>query len=62
MARKRTRAREVAIQALYQLESHGDGEYTELDTFFAEQNLAPEVLDFTISLVSGCRSHKREIE
>ncbi|MGR3179692.1 MAG: transcription antitermination factor NusB [Candidatus Anammoxibacter sp.] len=62
MTRKRTKAREVAIQALYQLESHGDGEYTELDTFFADQHLAPEVLDFTTSLVSGCRLHKKEIE
>ncbi|MGR3219808.1 MAG: transcription antitermination factor NusB [Candidatus Anammoxibacter sp.] len=62
MTRKRTRAREVALQALYQLEANRNGEYTELDTFFAEQNLAPEVLNFTTSLVAGCRSHKKEIE
>ena len=60
--RKRTKAREVALQALYQLEVRKEERYPELELFFYQQELVPEVLDFAKSLVDGCRSQKNKID
>ena len=60
--RKRTKAREVAIQALYQLELRGYELGSELDMFFKQEDLLPEVLDFAKGLVDGCKTQRHEID
>lgn len=60
--RKRTKAREVVIQALYQLEIREYKKYDELEMFLKQQDLVPEMLEFVTSLVNGCQSQKRDIE
>lgn len=60
--RKRTKAREVALQALYQLEVRGNNCESELDMFFKQLCLWPDVLDFARSLVDGCISQKKELD
>ena len=60
--RKRTKSREIAIQALYQLEIRGYSAYDELELFFLQQTFDPKIVDFARSLVDGCKKHKKEIE
>lgn len=60
--RKRTKAREIAIQALYQLELRGYELGNELDMFFKQHDLLPEVLDFAKELVYGCKTQRKEID
>jgi len=53
--RKRTLAREFALQVLYQLDITGDNCDTALDNFWlhAEENIEQSVKDFTALLVRG---------
>lgn len=60
--RKRTKAREIAIQALYQLELRGYELGNELEMFFKQQDILPEVLDFAKELVNGCKTQRHEID
>jgi len=60
--RKRTKSREIAIQALYQLEIRSYGDYDELGIFFLQQTFDSNIVDFAKSLVDGCRKQKKEIE
>ncbi len=59
--RKRTKSREVAIQALYQLDLTKNSYLPGLDSFFNEQDVTPDVLEFAIELVKGCISVEEEI-
>ncbi len=53
--RKRTAARELALQALYQWEVLGDEFERRLDEFLNEWARNPEVRAFAKELVLGCR-------
>lgn len=60
--RNRTIARELALQALYQIDLRGDDILDEIDTFCKESAEKPDIYQFAISLVKGCRSQVREID
>src|SRR3989338_4422496 len=54
--RKRTKAREFALQLLYQLDITRDNSEVILGAFWqslAEENISPEIKDFTEQLVKG---------
>ncbi len=52
--RKRTLSREIALQALYQLEVRGNEIIKEIDSFCRKQTKEAEISDFAIMLVKGC--------
>jgi transcription antitermination protein NusB len=64
--RKRTRAREIAIQALYQEDAHhrigGPSEREEIDRFIDREASTPEVREFAHQLVTGTRESQEEID
>jgi len=60
--RKRTLARQAALQALYQWDVQGDEFAAQLDRFLQEWAKAPEVADFARELVEGVRSNLPEID
>ena len=60
--RNRTIARELAIKALYQLDLLGDKAETEIDEFCRQNAEKPDIYKFALLLVTGCRSHIKEID
>lgn len=60
--RNRTIARELALQALYQLDQRGDEIFDEIDSFCKKSTEKPDVYQFAIALTNGCRSHLQEID
>jgi transcription antitermination factor NusB len=60
--RKRTLSREIALQALYQLEVRGDEIIKEIDSFCRKQTKEAEISDFAIMLVKGCFPVIKEID
>ncbi|HPD15037.1 MAG TPA: transcription antitermination factor NusB [Planctomycetota bacterium] len=64
--RKRTLAREAAIQVLYQLDLRGEEILGELDTvlhhLLAEADPDPAVRQFARDLVTGCWAHRAELD
>lgn len=60
--RNRTIARELALQALYQLDQRGDEIFDEIDSFYKKSTEKPDVYQFAIALTNGCRSHLQEID
>src|SRR3990170_4992407 len=60
--RNRTIARELAIKALYQVDLCSDYIISDMDTFCKENTEKPEIYSFAMSLISGCRSHIKEID
>ncbi|KAB2834005.1 MAG: transcription antitermination factor NusB, partial [Candidatus Brocadia sp.] len=60
--RNRTIARELALQALYQLDQRGDEIFDEIDNFCKKSTEKPDVYQFAIALTNGCRSHLKEID
>ncbi|MFO0794330.1 MAG: transcription antitermination factor NusB [Candidatus Brocadiaceae bacterium] len=60
--RNRTIARELALQALYQLDLRSDGIAKEIDAFCKKSTDKQDIYEFTISLVHGCRSRVKEID
>jgi N utilization substance protein B len=65
--RRRTRAREIALQLLFQFDLRGDGYADELGKTPAELCAdecqgAPDVLEFATRLVEGTLGHKQEID
>ncbi|MBE7446768.1 MAG: transcription antitermination factor NusB [Planctomycetia bacterium] len=60
--RNRTIAREIALQALYQLDLRGDDIINEIDNFCKKSTEKHDVYQFTSVLVKGCRSHIKEID
>ena len=60
--RNRTIARELALQALYQLDLRGDDFINEIDSFCKKSTEKHDVYQFALVLVNGCRSHIKEID
>lgn len=60
--RKRTRAREYALQILYQIELRGDPEDEVLRNFWQDQPAEEEVRSFADKLVRGTSRHLRTID
>ena len=60
--RKRTRARVLALQALYQRQLLDHLSQQELEAFCEEQCEHPEVLEFALGLVRGTIEHEAEID
>ncbi len=60
--RKRTEAREYALQLLYKYDITAEP-VTELDLFWVEdKEVAPPVNDFALQLVSGAIKHQEQID
>ena len=60
--RKRTQARELALQLMYQLDLRGDEILDEVNAALAPGAGDPEMLDFARELVHGCRDKRAEID
>ena len=60
--RKRTQARELALQLMYQLDLRGDEILDEVNAALAPEAGDPEMLDFARELVHGCREKQTEID
>jgi transcription antitermination factor NusB len=60
--RKRTQARELALQLMYQLDLRGDEILDEVNAALAPGAGDPEMLDFARLLVHGCREKQAEID
>ena len=60
--RKRTLARELALQSLYQLDLRGDDAAGDLDEFLRETTRDAEVLDFARGLTLGCWERRADID
>lgn len=60
--RNRTIARELALQALYQLDLRGDDIIGEIEVFCKENTDKPDIYQFAMLLIQGCRSHLKEID
>jgi len=58
--RKRTRARELALQALYQLDLRG--EEVEIDQFLQDNDEEAAVREFALALVRGCWEHRDQLD
>jgi len=60
--RNRTIARELALQALYQLDLRGDDIFGEIEIFCKENTDKSDIYQFAMSLIQGCRLHVNEID
>ncbi|MAE76527.1 MAG: transcription antitermination factor NusB [Planctomycetes bacterium] len=60
--RRRTKAREVALQFLYQLDLRGDEVANNVDEFLASSSNDREVLDFALRLIAGTRKLQPTID
>lgn len=60
--RRRTRAREYALQILYQIDMTGDPAHVVLSRFWQNKNSDPEVISFTDQLVKGASDKSKEID
>lgn len=60
--RNRTVARELALQALYQLDLCGNEIFDEIDEFCKKSTDKEDIYKFAISLINGCRSRLKEID
>jgi N utilization substance protein B len=61
--RKRTRARKIALQALYQWQLLGDASCDDLDEFCTKEAKGDEaVRDYALRLVQGCRAQKQVLD
>jgi transcription antitermination factor NusB len=60
--RKRTAARRIALQALYQWDLRGEEFLPQLGAFLSEWARTPEEAQFAQELVLGCREHRAEID
>ncbi len=62
MATKRRRARELAVQLLFQCELRGEQPAVLLATFFAEHPSDPAISEYAKDLACGVFSHQEEID
>ncbi len=60
--RRRTRARELALQHLYAVDQRADGLTLEPGPFLRAQTKDDEVYLFAIGLVNGCLAHRQRID
>lgn len=60
---RRRKARELALQLLYQLDVQGEGDpEPHLDDFWLRHPVGPEVREFADSLVRGTKLHEGKID
>ncbi len=60
--RRRTRAREIAVQFLYQLDVRGDEALEDLEPFLADETTDEETRQFAVRLIRGARREQEEID
>lgn len=60
--RKRTQARELALQMLYQLDLQGAEKVDQIEPFLKRNSRDPEVVEFALSLIYGTWEHKVDID
>lgn len=60
--KKRTRARELALQFLYQLDLRGESLYPEAREFIAAEERDAETTRFALRLVQGTHENKADID
>ena len=60
--RRRTRARELALQFLFTLDIRGDEARDELELFLTDSGASREVRGFVTALVDGVRKHRPVID
>ncbi len=60
--RRRTRAREIAVQFLYQLDLRGDEALDSLHEYVESETTDKEMRDFAIRLIQGSRRHQEETD
>ena len=60
--RRRTRAREIAVQFLYQLDLRGDEALELLHDYVEGESKDNEVRDFAIRLIQGARRHLQDTD
>jgi len=60
--RKRTQARELALQLMYQLDLRGDEILDEVTAAVAPGSGDSEMVDFARELIFGCREKRAEID
>lgn len=59
---RRSRAREVALQVLYQEDLNSQNDPAELDQFLVRRLQLPELVEFGRSLVAGVRRNRAELD
>ncbi len=59
---RRSRAREVALQVLYQDDLNPSASPAEADRFVRERLKNPELIEFCRALISGVRRNRRELD
>jgi len=60
--KKRTRARELALQALYQLDIQGDDFASEVGSFLADEETDNETVEFALGLVRGVVAEREALD
>ncbi len=60
--RRRTRAREIAVQFLYQLDLRGDEVLELVHDYVESESDNKDVRDFAIRLIQGSRRHQEETD
>ncbi|MBI5368896.1 MAG: transcription antitermination factor NusB, partial [Planctomycetes bacterium] len=60
--RKRTQARELALQLLYQADQRGDDPAEESAEYLSEKTSDPEIRDFALALLRGCMEQRTELD
>ena len=60
--RKRSRARELALQGLYQVDLRGEEVADDVRRWLAEATAEPEVREFARQLVDGCLACRDELD
>ena len=58
----RRKGRELALQALYQLEMTGDGSPKAIELFLSHFEGGTEAKEFALRLVSGVAAHREELD
>ena len=60
--KKRTRARELALQALYQLDIQGEDFASEVAGFVGDEETDAETVEFALALVRGVALEREELD
>jgi len=59
---QRRKAREIALQALYNIDLMGEGANDQTEEFIKGEGKRASVIEFARQLVEGCRSHLKAID
>lgn len=60
--RKRSRARTIALQALYQWQLLGEEACPDLHAFCRSESHDPSVVEYAVQLVDGCRARREALD